>query len=161
VPKKWILLDKRKQWLKLPEPKLSEKIREKLARLMPGYRSGLHRHEWIKHGTCYGKDAEHYFSDALALTEEINQSPVRAFFLKKRGRIVDLPQVRLLFDRVFGKGAGRKVALQCKNGLITELWLDLGGRGSDLGTLLHQGKAMRSRCKRGRVDSAGFGYSRH
>ena len=157
VPRHLIILDKRKQWHKLPEPPLSKETQKRLAEVMPGYGSGLHRHEWIKHGTCSGKDAEHYFKDAIALTEEINSSPIRDFFVKKRGKIADLAQIRLLFDRAFGKGAGRRVALQCKSGLITELWLDIGSEGNDLSSLLKQGKPIRSRCKRGRVDEAGYG----
>jgi ribonuclease T2 len=157
VPQKWIVLDKRKQWHLLPEPELTEKTKEELSRLMPGYSSNLHRHEWIKHGTCYGTDAEHYFADALALTEAFNHSPVRALFVKKEGKIIDIAELRLLVDRIYGKGTGRKVAMQCKHGLVTELWLNLGGSGNDLATLLRGGKALRSRCKRGRVDPAGFG----
>lgn len=157
VPRNLILLDKHKQWHKLPPLKLSSETRTKLKELMPGYSSYLHRHEWIKHGTCYGTDPEHYFSDALHLTEQVNDSNIRAFFVKNRGKIVDLTRIRLLFDKAFGRGAGRKVALVCKQGMITELWLHIGGGSDDLATLLREGKAARSRCKRGRIDKAGFG----
>jgi len=157
VPQNLIMLDKRKQWRKLPPLKLSEATRQKLKVLMPGYSSYLHRHEWIKHGTCYGTDAEHYFADALHLTEQVNDSKVRAFFLNNIGKIVDLPRIRHLFDMEFGRGAGRKVTLECKHGLVTGIWLHIGGGSDDLATLLREGKSARSRCKRGRIDKAGFG----
>ena len=157
VAQNLIMLDKHKQWRKLPVIELSKDTRGKLKSLMPGYSSYLHRHEWIKHGTCYGMDAEHYFDTALALTAQINHSEIRDFFVKNSGKVVDLSRIRILFDRVFGKGTGRKVTLECKQGMITELWLHIAGEGDNLGTLLHEGKAARSRCKRGRIDRAGFG----
>ncbi len=157
VPKKQIWLDKQKRWQQLPPLKLSDETREKLQRIMPGYSSYLHRHEWIKHGTCYGTDAQTYFDDAMAWTEAINASPIGQFFLANRGKVVDLNRIRHLFNKTFGRGAGHKVAMQCKGGLITELWLYIGGEGEDLASRLKQGKAARSRCQRGRIDRAGFG----
>ena len=40
--------------------------------------------------------------------------------------------------------------------MVTEMWLNLGGTGTDLKTLLAQGKPAHSRRKGGRVDRAGF-----
>ncbi len=157
VPTRLILLDKRKQWRKLPPLGLGKEIREKLQEIMPGYHSYLHRHEWIKHGSCYNSDAEHYFLDAISLTQQINSSKIRTFFAKNQGKMVNLAQIRLFFDKVFGKGTGRKVDMQCKNGMITELWLHIGGGSDDLSDLLQKGKSTRSHCQRGRIDKAGFG----
>ena len=57
--------DKRGDWQALPSVTLSTETREHLAVVMPGTRSLLDRHEWIRHGTCYGSDAETYFRLAL------------------------------------------------------------------------------------------------
>ena len=58
---------------------------------MPGTRSALHRHEWLKHGTCYGDTAEEYFADALQLMAELNASPVRALLAARIGGRVTAP----------------------------------------------------------------------
>ena len=42
---------------------------------MPAVLSGLERHEWIKHGTCFGGEANAYFN-AAGLAEQVNASPV-------------------------------------------------------------------------------------
>ena len=156
VERKYITMDKYGHWNKLPKLDLTDETRAKLTKIMPGVNSNLHRHEWIKHGTCYGTDAERYFKESIALTEQFYDSEVSRFFEKNIGKRVTLKQVRRLFDRSFGEGAGRRVAFRCKNGLITELWLHLGSGSDDLGTLLKKGKQTRSRCDRGLIDKAGF-----
>jgi len=124
---------------------------------MPGVSSNLHKHEWIKHGTCYGSDANTYYKDSIHLLEQINNSKVGNFFSKNIGKRVTLQQVRSLFNRNFGQGTGKRVQMQCKKGMITELWLNLGSGSDDLGTLLKRGKSVKGRCFSGRIDKAGFG----
>ena len=51
---------------------LAPAVRERMVRLMPGVLSGLDVHEWRKHGTCSGRPADEYFSDALDLLERTN-----------------------------------------------------------------------------------------
>jgi ribonuclease T2 len=124
---------------------------------MPGFDSSLHKHEWFKHGTCYGTSAQEYYSDAVRLVREVNDSKVGAFFMKNIGKSVTLKQVRQLFDISFGRGAGKRVEMKCKGGLITELWLHLGSGALRLSDLLQKGKITRSRCQKGRIDKAGYG----
>ncbi len=69
-------IDRNKRWHLLEPVKLSQETYNKLAFIMPGYQSNLHRHEWIKHGTCYGTDADTYYQHSIALTEKINRSDV-------------------------------------------------------------------------------------
>ncbi|WP_241497453.1 ribonuclease T2 family protein [Sulfurovum riftiae] len=152
-----VSLDKHRQWNRLPEPELDAKLKEELSKVMPGVISNLHRHEWIKHGTCYGSGAQNYFEKAVRLTEQVNRSKVSQFFLRNMGKSVTLQQVRYQFDSSFGKGAGKRVELRCYNGLISELWLHLGSEGDDLASMLKNGKAIYSRCQRGIVDRAGYG----
>ncbi len=156
VDRKLVAMDKHKQWNRLPPLGLNEDVKRKLTKVMPGVSSNLHRHEWIKHGTCYGKDVNRYFEDAVSLVEQVNDSKVGVFFTKNIGKHVTLQQIRVLFNRHFGVGTGKSVELKCKDGLITELWLHLGSGSDDLRELLKKGKQTRSRCQNGLIDRAGF-----
>ena len=156
VPKEQKEYDKRGQWSRLPRLELSEETREKLARTMPGSISNLHRHEWIKHGTCFGSDPESYFKEAIRFTEQFNRSKIKSFFASNAGKVVTLRQIRFKVDESFGKTSGKKVEMVCKKGLITELWLHLGSEGDTLSSLLKSGRELRSRCRKGRIDRAGF-----
>jgi len=157
VEKDFVNADKHGKWRDLPCLAMDEEIEDRLAKVMPGFASDLHKHEWVKHGTCYGSDPQTYFEDAVSLVEQINASKVGDFFSKNIGKYVTLKQVRYLFDRNFGLGAGKRVEMKCKKGLITELWLHLGSGSDDLGTLLQRGKQVRSRCQKGLIDKAGYG----
>lgn len=149
-------LDKHKQWHKISSLNLSPELKNRLKKVMPGFSSNLHKHEWVKHGTCYSTDANTYYEDAVGLVEQFNASKVDMFFQKHIGQRVTLQQVRTLFDRNFGKGTGKRVEMKCSKGLITELWLHLGSGSNDLATLLKHGKKTRSYCIGGRIDKAGF-----
>jgi len=156
VERRYITADKYKKWNKLPEPKLSSNTKSGLREVMPGIDSGLHRHEWIKHGSCYGTDAQAYFEDAIALTDAVRHSKVSTFFKKYTGKRVTLARIRALFDESFGKGAGSRVELRCNRGMITELWLHLGRGGQPLEAMLKEGRSAHSRCTRGVIDAVGF-----
>jgi len=160
VDRKYITMDKYKHWNKLPTPDLSKETYKRLKKHMPGMMSNLHRHEWIKHGTCYGTDAEHYFAKAISLAEQFHQAETSDFFEKHIGKRVTLKQVRQYVDQSFGTGAGKSVEMRCHKGLVTELWLHLGGESDSLGTLLRNGKEVHSSCNRGLIDKAGFSNRR-
>ncbi|TGV61924.1 ribonuclease, partial [Mesorhizobium sp. M2D.F.Ca.ET.160.01.1.1] len=81
-------------WGDLPPVKLDANTRAELDQVMPGTASKLERHEWIKHGTCYGKDQQKYFSDALNLMREVNASQVRDLFTKNIGKQLTSQQIR-------------------------------------------------------------------
>lgn len=157
VDNELVYADKNKRWRDLPCLILDEEVEIKLENLMPGFASDLHKHEWVKHGTCYGTDANTYYADAIFLLEQVNDSALGKLFKENIGNRITLKEVRKVADKAFGKGAGERVVLRCKSGLVTELWLQLGSGSKDLGALLHKGKKMHSRCKSGRIDKAGFG----
>lgn len=157
VNRKLVVIDKHKQWHRLPKLELTSETRDALKKFMPGYASNLHKHEWVKHGTCYGTNVQEYYSDAIHLTQQVNQSKVGNFFSKHIGKTVTLKQVRYLFDSSFGVGAGKRVEMKCRNGLITQLWLHLGKGSIKLKELLKNGKITHSRCQKGRIDKAGIG----
>lgn len=156
VSREYVNLDKHKLWNRLPDLGLSDAVKKRLQKVMPGFSSNLHKHEWIKHGTCYGADANVYYEDAISMVEQMNDSKVGDFFTQHIGKYVTLQQVRAHFDRSFGLGTGKRVELKCNKGLISELWLHLGSGSYALGTLLKQGQQTRSYCQSGLVDKAGF-----
>jgi len=156
VDKELITADKKKRWRDIPCLALDDDIEKKLAKVMPGFTSDLHKHEWVKHGTCYGTDANTYYAEAISLVEQFNNSSLAAFFKVSRGKRVTLRQIKKIAQKEFGKGASKSISIQCKKGLITEIWLQLGSGSKDLATLLKKGKKNYSRCKSGRIDKAGF-----
>jgi ribonuclease T2 len=157
LDQKYITMDKYKYWNKLPSLNLSDDIKKQLQMVMPGVSSNLHRHEWYKHGTCYGKDANGYFADAIDYVKTVNSSKLGMFFVNNTGKKVSLKQIRKVVDDSFGKGAGNSVELRCNNGMITELWLHLKGNSDNLSQLLKSNHPIRSFCRSGFIDKAGFG----
>ena len=131
----------------LPEPGISGETFEQLSRVMPGTRSFLHRHEWTKHGTCYAGEPDEYFRESVMLMDQINASAVRDYFFTNIGNTLSASDIRAKFDQAFGPGAGKKVNVKCRQGLITELWINLKGEitpQSNLGLLIEK-------CRTGRV----------
>jgi ribonuclease T2 len=123
-------LDENGDWADLPEPELSDALRRELETVMPGTQSSLDRHEWIKHGTCYG-EAEDYFQASLDMLAAINASPVRDLFSASIGAELTQEQIWSAFDQAFGEGAGERVRLACiedgNRRLINELTIGLTG----------------------------------
>jgi ribonuclease T2 len=156
ISKKQIGMDKNKQWSRLDRLNLEPKVREELKKYMTGYNSNLHLHEWVKHGSCYGTDASRYYSDAINLLTQINSSKVQEYFVKNIGKSIKLKDVRAIFDNEFGKGAGEHLNFVCNKGLITELWISIGGGDSSLKELLKSGDRPKSRCHKGIVDAVGY-----
>ena len=155
--------DKDRRWADLPALDLTAATREDLDRIMPGTQSLLHRHEWIKHGTCYSDAAERYYRDSLALMNQLNASAVRTLFADNIASTITAAQVRERFDAAFGAGAGARVKLVCKQDggrrLITELQVHLQGRVTEiggLGTLLAAGADVSAGCSSGVVDPVGL-----
>lgn len=150
-------IDRNKRWHLLEPIELSQKTATELAFVMPAVVSNLHRHEWIKHGTCYGTDADTYYSDAIALTKQVNESVVGKLFNKGVGKHVTLKQVRKHFDKAFGEGTGKKVDMRCdRKGRVTELWINLKGEvaSNNLDELLKDALRAGSTCKAGKIDRA-------
>ena len=131
----------------LPAPVLAD-----LTVAMPGVQSGLHLHEWPKHGACYeddktgadsGANPEEYFTETMRLLEQLNESPVQALFAGNLGGTVSRAQIEAAFNAAYGAGAGDRVLIRCSNAsggrIISELWIGLKGEigpGSDLGDLI-------------------------
>ena len=149
-------------WAALPEVTLSAGTRADLDNVMPGTQSMLERHEWIKHGTCYGTDQERYFAAALTAMSALNTSAVQALFAANIGRTITLAQIRAAFDTAFGVGAGERVRVACANDdgrrIIGEITVGLGApvtATSELGDLILAAAPTDGGCASGIVDAAG------
>jgi len=150
-------------WRSLDAPRLSPGLRRDLDEVMPGTLSALDRHEWTKHGTCYGASAERYFTDALDLMLALNASPVAELFAANIGRKITLRQVRAAFDEGFGPGAGERVRMECapdgNRTIITELTIGLTGEISgpdDFARLIAAASPVDGGCASGMVDPVGL-----
>ena len=153
-------------WDLLPAPNISDTLQDELAVLMPGTQSFLDRHEWIKHGTCYGDTMEEYYADSLAVMRDLNASAVRELFAASIGVTLTSGQIREAFDEAFGPGAGSRVRVACvtdpSNGrrLIGELTIGLSGEidgEASLSDLIFAAAPTADAgCPKGIVDAAGL-----
>ena len=108
-----VAIDKNSKWGDLPALVLEGGTRTELNKVMPGSQSNLHRHEWIKHGTCYnGEPAEEYYKDSIKLMSELNGSAVRNLFANNIGEEITSTQIREAFDDHFGDGVGDKIKIE-------------------------------------------------
>ena len=106
---------------------LSSVVAEKLKKLMPSYYFGscLERHEWNKHGSCQILTTDDYFSLAMRLTTETDQTEFGQYITKHRGEIVRLATLHELIAASFGKNNVGKVYLGCKNGVLVDIYIQL------------------------------------
>lgn len=162
VPSRVRADDESGNWRALPDFGLTVETRRALERAMPGTASFLHRHEWTRHGTCYGESPEAYFSAALRLLDELNASPVRTLFADDVGGVLTGSEIRERFDLAFGPGAGRRVEIACRRvgvrRLIVELRIGLSGpvtADRSLTTLLADAPEVSPGCSSGIVDRVG------
>ncbi|WP_292656846.1 hypothetical protein [Nitratifractor sp.] len=153
VPARLQSADRNHRLRSLPPLKFSSDLRQAMQRYFPGALSGLDRHEWIKHGSCYDPDPGRYFGDALSLTAQVDRSSVGEYLRSHIGHPVTLAQLRQLFEKDFGRGSGNKLALRCHRGKISEISISLRGKGSELSTLLKGAGSLHSRCVQGIVEA--------
>jgi ribonuclease T2 len=158
-------IDDAARWEDLPPPEMDADTRSALAEAMPGTASGLERHEWLRHGTCYrttgGADA--YFDDMLWLAARINESAVGTFLRDNVGEEIRIADLRRAFDEAFGERAGDHVAFSClRDGprtLLQEMRIHLRGTISteaSLPALILAAPPVRAGCIRAMIDAAGL-----
>ena len=144
-----------------PYQNVSDSLWKAMKKTMPGTASGLHKHEWKKHGTCYSDTPERYYEDSLRLLNAINKTPVRTLFEANIGQHLSARAIRAAFDRSFGKGAGERVLIHCVRDeartLIQELRIGLKGdiASANLPVLLKQARHKKQGCKGGIIDAVG------
>ncbi len=152
------------RWGSLPVLNLEASLRSRLNQIMPGTRSFLQRHQWVKHGSCFEDGAASgYFEDSLRLMNELNASPVRQLFADNLGKRLDTNTIQTSFDRAFGKGAGERIKVKCRRDgerlLIREITIGLYGvfdKNSTMAQLIQAAKPTKPGCNGGIVDPAGF-----
>ncbi len=164
VPSSVESIDKAGNWDALPPVAMDAETAENLAVAMPGFASGLERHEWIKHGTCYKSagGSDEYYDDTMLVTDAVNAA-VAEFLADNVTREVDTEEIRDLFDQAFGDGAGDAVQFRCKGDqgrvLIQELWINLSGEidpEGDIGALMVNAQPTSIGCPKGIIDPAGL-----
>ena len=160
--------DRSSDWKDLPAVELSQDVKAKLDKVMPGTQSGLERHEWIKHGTCTKLSADDYFSTAAGLIAELNASAVRDLFAKNIGKELDAEAIKAAFDQSFGEDANARIKMSCRRvgnvRMISELTIGLSedaldqqqGNEPRLAKLIQGAGSTSFGCDRGVVDAAGF-----
>ncbi len=158
--------DRAGRWDDLPEVMLEAGTQAELDEVMPGTASLLERHEWTKHGTCYGAPMDAYFTDALSVMRDLNASAVRELFADNVGAMLTAAQIRAAFDAAFGPGAGSRVRVSCVTDpssgrrLIGEITIGLSGEidgEAELSDLIFAAAPTSDAgCAQGIVDAAGL-----
>jgi ribonuclease T2 len=151
-----------RRWSELPDPELTPDTRARVAKVMPGAKSLLDRHEWIKHGTCFPGTAEEYYQQSARLVEAVNASPASRLMALNVGRTLKTQELREAFDKAFGQGAGARVRIACKRDgdrqLITEITVGLRGQfGGDISVadMILASSPTDPGCPEGIVDPVG------
>lgn len=106
---------------------LSPSVAEQLKQLMPSYKHGscLERHEWNKHGTCQHLLPDEYFSLAMKLVTDVNESRLGVYITEHVGQTVALINLRKAVNQAFGARNASKIFLGCKNGTLVEIFIQL------------------------------------
>ncbi|KGP64052.1 ribonuclease T [Legionella norrlandica] len=110
-----------------PPLNLSSNVDKDLKKFMPSYHYGscLERHEWNKHGSCQALSMDDYFSLAIRLTSEINDTEFGQYITKHSGETVPLGTLRELIKRSFGENNAGKITLSCKNDILVDVYIQL------------------------------------
>lgn len=146
----------------LPAVILPEDVQTKLQSMVSDV-TVMAPYEWTRHGTCSGVTPAAYFRNAVSLTEQVRKTLDPVFGAAVGGGL-SASAVRDRFDAEFGKGAGKRVGLECRSvdgeGLIVyEVRLsfppvvDLGADRAtvSLRDLLVKGPTVSAGCRYGRV----------
>ena len=110
-----------------PSLPLSSGVSNELKKLMPSfyYGSCLERHEWNKHGSCQILSADDYFSLAIRLAKEADESALGQYLTTHRGQTVKRSELRNAINQAFGEAQGRKVYLGCTHGILVDIYIQL------------------------------------
>lgn len=113
--------------------KLNAKTQKLLHSVMPGYNSTscLQRHEWYKHGTCQLQDQNQYFTQAANFVKQINSSKLEQLFSQNVGKDISIEQFNNAFNSSFGANSSKKVYLNCKEGMLVDIYISLPKSADD------------------------------
>ncbi|GGI84722.1 ribonuclease T2 family protein [Legionella impletisoli] len=118
---------KKNKFCHYPPVSLSPQVSKRLKQLMPSFEHGscLERHEWNRHGMCQMLSSDDYFSLAMDLVEQLNQTSFSNFLAKHVGEEVRLVDLQREFESAFGKGAKDKVYFGCTHGYLVDVYITL------------------------------------
>ncbi|MBN9229620.1 MAG: ribonuclease T [Legionella sp. 40-6] len=110
-----------------PEVPLSTKVATALHELMPSFHFGscLERHEWNKHGSCQNLNADAYFTLAMRLAREVDESPFGVFLTRNRGKNVSLTALHQAIVDTVGVDYAKTFYLGCKNSTLVDVYIEL------------------------------------
>ena len=162
-----VATDKAGRWHDLPWQHLPRPLWDRLRKVMPGTMSGLHKHEWIKHGSCMdGADSTDYFAVSLDLMDHLNASRLRTLFADRIGWPVSGEEIRAAFEEDFGNGTGTRLRIACvRDGdrqLVREITIGLTGKlvpgtsKAALAGMIAAAPPTDPGCPGGIVDPTGF-----
>ncbi|WP_377289812.1 ribonuclease [Rhizobium sp. SG2393] len=156
--------DKAGKWTDLAQLTLDAATTKALDARMPGRRSGLDRHQWVRSGSCTGLSPDAYFTLQDEFLERLNASPVLALFRDRGGKTVTAKEVRTAFDQGFGPGSGERVRITCRKAgdrqVVTGLTIGLGALPSTsnptpLANLIQTAAATPEKCAEAIVEAGG------
>lgn len=106
---------------------LNEGIAIELQQFMPSYAAGscLERHEWNKHGSCQFLSSNDYFSLAVRLAKEINNSALAEVLKTHTGKTVSREQLAIAVSQSFGDNNIKKFHFSCKDGYLVDILVNL------------------------------------
>jgi len=156
--------DRTGRWHELPPVPLSPELRREVDRVMPGARSHLDRHEWIKHGTCSGLSADDYFRESVELVEAAAGTRFGRLLTARVGGTVTVAELCEAMRADFGEGFEDSVHIHNSGRNLSEIRILLDEKPGGDFTLGRGGLAdgrSRLRCdgsdgrRELRVDPAG------
>lgn len=106
---------------------LSPIVSNDLKKIMPSFNYGscLERHEWNKHGSCQALTPDGYFSLAMRLVTEVDQSAFGRYLTEHQGQTVTHSVLRQMISQTFGTSNSEKIFLGCKNNILVDIYVQL------------------------------------
>jgi ribonuclease T2 len=134
VPAEVKAKDQPGRWEALPEVVFARpETRDRLSTYMPGYRSKLDRHEWVKHGTCANMTPDAYFNRAMDLVDDVSQGQTGRMIRASVGRDVTTASLCEALTADFGSEVRKSAQIRTASTeidgkrltVMTELWIYL------------------------------------
>lgn len=106
---------------------LQPEVAKDLDHWMPSFHYGscLERHEWNKHGSCQTRPVNDYFSLAMRLTKEVNDTALGHYLSEHVGMEVSRASLRKVISDSFGEESVNKIFLGCHQGYLVDIYIQL------------------------------------